>query len=504
MKKFYVLTLLSIIFALTCSKEKKENLNFPEGFLWGTATAGFQSDMGCPTLEASECNDPNSDWYQWVTDPSIIAEGLVSGEPVENGPGHWELFDTDFELSQKVLSNNAFRMSIEWSRIFPRSTAGITGYDNLKSIANEKAIKHYHDVFASMKAHGITPLVTLNHYSLPLWIHDGVACHRDLDTCGAKGWLDRNLIVTEIAKYAGFVAKEFGGEVDLWATLNEPFAVIVAGYVFQSRDRTNPPGITDLTMGKGVTVAFNMIEAHARMYDAVKENDSIDADGDGVPSMVGIVHNMAPFKPQDPENEIDVMGAKNADYVYNLMFLNALIRGEYDSNIDGITDEIRDDLKNRLDYVGINYYTRVTVRGLETPVNNNYPKLTFFPVSLWEDYPRGIYEMVKAAVSYGVPVYITENGTNDPNGDETGPRFLVNHLYWLLQAINEGADVRGYFYWTHTDNYEWNHGTAFKMGMFSYDPQTKERKAKLNASVYSEIAGQNKLPQELIDKYVSD
>jgi beta-glucosidase/6-phospho-beta-glucosidase/beta-galactosidase len=501
MKRTILAGLIPMIIVTACAK-KKDNLNFPEGFLWGTATAGFQSDMGCPTLPPSECNDPNSDWYQWVTDPSIIAEGLVSGEPVEHGPGHWELFDTDFNLSQSVLSNNGFRMSIEWSRIFPTSTEGVSGYDNLKSIANQSAIKHYHDVFASMRAHGITPLVTLNHYSLPLWIHNGVECHENIDTCSARGWLDRDRIVTEMAKYAGFVAQEFGGEVDLWATLNEPFAVIVAGYVMPSSDRTNPPGIKDLTMGKGVTVAFNMIEAHARMYDAVKEGDTADADGDGKNSMVGIVHNMAPFKPEDPGNDNDIKGAEDANYVYNLMFLNALIKGEYDSNIDGTPEEIREDLKNRLDFVGINYYTRVTVKGLGNSVNSSYQKLTFLPVSLWEDYPEGIYEMVKVATSYGVPVYITENGANDPNGDETGPKFLVNHLYWLLKAVNEGEDVRGYFWWTHTDNYEWNHGTSFKMGMFSFDPATKERKAKLNASVYSQIASQNKLPQELIDVYV--
>lgn len=501
MNKSYLTLFSLLLITLHCTKEK-ENLNFPSGFLWGTATAGFQSDMGCPTLPPAKCNDTNSDWYQWVTDLSIIAKGLVKGESVENGPGHWELFDTDFNLSHTVLLNNAFRMSIEWSRIFPTSTVGISSYNNLKSIASQSAIKHYHNVFASMKTHGITPLVTLNHYSLPLWIHDGVACHKDINTCSAKGWLDKDLIVPEMAKYAGFVAKEFGGEVDLWATLNEPFAVIVPGYVFPSEDRTNPPGITDPTMGKGVTVAFNMIEAHARMYDAVKENDSADADGDGVNSMVGIVHNMAPFKPKDPNSDNDIKGVEDANYVYNLMFLNALIRGEYDSNIDGIADKVRDDLKNRLDYVGINYYTRVTVMGFSNSVNPDYAKLTFLPVSLWEDYPQGIYEMVKVATSYGVPVYITENGANDPNGDDTGPRYLLNHLYWLLKAINDGADVRGYFWWTHTDNYEWNHGTDFKMGMFWATPGTKERKAKPNASVYSEIAGQNKLPQELIDKYV--
>lgn len=505
MAKFNLsLLIVGMIMLSSFAQVRSDNLSFPDGFLWGTATSGFQVDMGCPTLPPAECNDPNSDWYQWVTNEFIIGKGLASGESVENGPGHWELFDMDFNLSRTVLSNNAYRMSIEWSRIFPESTVGIYGYEKLKSIANVDAIQHYHNVFASMKAHGLTPFVTLNHYSLPLWIHNGVECHKNIKDCTKRGWLDKDLIVTEIAKYAGFVAKEFGAEVDLWATLNEPFAVALTGYILPFKKyRTNPPGIIDLTMEKGINVIFNMIDAHVKMYDAIKENDLFDANGDGRKSLVGIVHNMTPFKPAIPKSKLATTAAENANYVHNLMLLNALIKGEYDNNLDGISDKIRDDWKNKLDFVGINYYLGIYVIGLKNSLNSNYQKLTFLPVNILKDYPEGLYEMIKIATSYEVPIYITENGAwDDPEGEKIAPSFLVNHLYWVWKAINEGANVQGYFWWSYIDTYEWNLGTThFKMGMFSYEPKTKQRKAKFNASVYSDIARQNRLPKELIDKY---
>ncbi len=492
--------IISLLLVLSCGEDKVKSIDkyeFPEGFLWGTATAGFQVDMGCPT---APCNDENSDWYQWVTDQGIIDEHLVSGEPPESGPGHYELYDTDFSLARNQLANNAFRMSIEWSRIFPESTVGTDGYDKLKSAADPDEVEHYHKVFASLKFHGIKPLVTLNHYSLPLWIHDGVACHNDIDTCSPSGWLDEELIINEIAKYSGFVAREYGGEVDLWATLNEPLAVILSGYLIPSSERTNPPGITGLAdTSRAVEVLFNMIEAHVKMYDAVHQNDTADADGDGVAAEVGLVHNLTPFKPSDPESELDREAAENASYFFNDIILNGTIKGDLDTNLDGNTDQHRKDFAGRMDYLGINCYTRVAITGLTT--NLGYPILNFLPSSLWEFYPKGIYDVIMMARPYGIPAIITENGTQDPEGDETGPKFLIPHLDWLLKAIHDGADVRGYFYWTFMDNYEWNHGLSIKMGMFSVDPSTKERTPRLNASVYREIAANNSLSEELLEKY---
>ena len=250
--------------------------------------AGFQVDMGCPTLPAEQCEDRNSDWYAWVSTPSLQEDETthLSGQPVSIGPGHWELYAEDYARARNELHNNAHRLSIEWSRIFPAPTFGIEGHDALKAIANASAIEHYHQQFASLKTHGLKPLVTLNHYTLPTWIHDAVGCHQDLSTCSPKGWVDRETTVREIAKYAGFVAREFGAEVDLWATLNEPMAVVLPGYIYPSAERTNPPGVM-LNSEAAKIVMQALIEAHARMYDAVREEDTQDADGNGSPRRSG-------------------------------------------------------------------------------------------------------------------------------------------------------------------------------------------------------------------------
>lgn len=209
---------------------------FPSSFMFGASIAGFQADPGCPTLPAAECEDRASDWYQLVSHPPEYDDlaANVSFEPLAHGPGHWELWEQDFERAKNELHLGALRLSLEWSRIFPTSTEGIEGYDALKAVADAAALAKYHAMFAKLKSLGLKPLVTLNHYTLPLWVHDGAACHKDLSTCARRGWLDAARTEAEIAKYAGFVAREFGGEVDLWATENEPFAVVLPGYLFPS------------------------------------------------------------------------------------------------------------------------------------------------------------------------------------------------------------------------------------------------------------------------------
>ncbi|RMF18094.1 MAG: glycoside hydrolase family 1 protein, partial [Candidatus Dadabacteria bacterium] len=233
MKPFLTFGILAILLNVGCQDSDPLAQPFPKGFLWGTATAGFQVDMGCPS---APCLDTRSDWYQWVTTDITKADGLVNGDDLRRGPGHWELYETDFDLAKNELHNNAYRMSIEWSRLFPNSTTGADSADEVAALADDDAVAHYHAVFTALRERGITPLVTLNHYSLPLWLHDGAGCYKfvkdggDAFDCPRNGWLDRETILSEIAKYSAFAAAEFGGEVDLWATMNEPYAVILAGY----------------------------------------------------------------------------------------------------------------------------------------------------------------------------------------------------------------------------------------------------------------------------------
>ena len=476
-------------------------------FLFGTAVAGFQADMGCPTLPASECEDPSSDWYAFVTSPATVGDPAthLSGDPPSSGPGEWELYASDLDRARNELHNDAFRFSIEWSRIFPTATDGIEGYENLRAVANQKAIEHYHAVLAAARARGITPLVTLNHYTLPTWIHDAVGCHEDLDHCSPRGWLDRERTVREIAKYAGFVAREFGDEVDLWATLNEPFAVLMPGYVMPTEDRSNPPAVP-LRFAEAKQVFVALVEAHARMYDAIKAGDHVDADGDGESSSVGVVYAMSPAVPKDPNDPLDVEAAKNVFYLWNLAYLNAVAKGVLDDDLDG-TGEVRTDLVGRMDYVGINYYTEITVEGTTAPVLPDLSPLTTFnpfTLQIWADHPKGIHDMVEVVNdTYHLPAIVTENGTKDAADDGTAPSWIARHLQWLERAREEGADVRGYFYWTLTDNYEWNHGMHYPMGLYAVDPDdpTKARTPRKGVATYGRIAESREVPFDLAAEY---
>jgi beta-glucosidase/6-phospho-beta-glucosidase/beta-galactosidase len=169
-------------------------------------------------------------------------QAIVTTDGPKQGPGHWELWETDFE-NLASLSANGYRFSIEWSRVFPVATDGASDFASMKALADPKALERYHQMLAWLKAKGITPLVTVNHYTLPTWIHDAIGCHLDLNACSPRGWLDRDRTIREIAKYAAFLGEEFGGEVDLWATQNEPLAVAFPGYMSPGADRVNPPGV---------------------------------------------------------------------------------------------------------------------------------------------------------------------------------------------------------------------------------------------------------------------
>jgi len=483
-----------------------EDLPFPESFLFGAAVAGFQVDMGCPTLPAAECEDRNSDWYEYIVSDTILQDPLthLSGDPPSSGPGHWELYESDLDGLQNEVHGGAFRMSLEWSRIFPTATDSAATFAEIDALADQAALDHYHAIFTSLRSRGIEPLVTLNHYTLPPWIHDAVGCHVDLANCSPRGWLDTDRTLTEIAKYAGFVAQEFGGEVDLWATLNEPFAVMLPGYLLPTADRTNPPCVASRAIEAKIVLA-NLITAHARMYDAVKAADLEDADADGVNSQVGVVYAMAPVAPMDPSDPTDVQAADNVFYLWNTLYLDAVVLGEFDADADR-NPVHREDLANRMDYLGINYYLRATVEDFGAPFLPELSPLTDFnplTVNFAELYPRGIYEVVMhASERYHVPILITENGLA-LEGDGSGAvGFLVQHLTWVARAIRDGADVRGYFYWSLMDNYEWNHGMGMRFGLFEVGADAaKTRTARPAVATYRTIIDAGEVPQALQESY---
>jgi beta-glucosidase/6-phospho-beta-glucosidase/beta-galactosidase len=509
---------------------------FPKGFLWGTAISGFQSDMG---LGAP--NDEGTDWWAWVRDAENVAGGRVSGDLPEDGPGFWTRYEEDARLVRKRLHGNAFRMGIEWSRIFPTSTAGVDASGGvtasvlaaLDAIADQDAVAHYRDVFAALRKAKLRPLVTLNHFTLPLWVHDpievrdafaGVDPLAGMVPAGIArgGWLDA-ATVTEFEKYAAYVGWKFGDQIDLWATLNEPVVVIVSGFVNAPGLGGNfPPGI--FNFAAVVQVIPNLVTAHARAYDALHAWDATDADGDGTAVAAGVVHNMAAFDPANPDVPADVAGAAHADYLFNRVYPVAVTTGAFDANLDGDTadpGETRADLAGRADFLGVNYYLRATAAGLGGSVTPLVPLFDFIPTLAyrnaenpsgpecpstctdfgWEVFPEGLRRVLGFAGTLGVPVYVTENGLADA-ADALRARYLFDHLAVVQQVAAAGdADVRGYFHWSLTDNFEWSSGYYPKFGAFAYDPVTGERTFRRGARVLRDLARGNRVTKKIAKRY---
>jgi beta-glucosidase/6-phospho-beta-glucosidase/beta-galactosidase len=478
------------LFACTSSGDPQIARAFPEGFRMGAATAGFQVDMGCPTR--TDCVDTRSDWYAWVTDPRILEEEslYVTGQTVEAGPGMWELFEEDV-VRMQADGMRAFRMSLEWSRLFPDAVPDGTPIDEMDALANGSAVARYHAMFAALRNAGIEPVVTVNHYTLPLWVHDGVACHLDPATCTSRGWADPELLVPRIAAFAGWAGREFGADIDRWATLNEPFATTLSGYVQPGESRSAPPGRL-LDAQATVASVTGQIEAHAAMFDALHATDATDADADGTPATVGIVMNMVDIQPKDPNREADRLAATHMDFIYHRLFLDGLTSGAWDDNLDGTFDRTRPELADRLDWIGVNYYNLVNVVSVAPfkPLGDAVPLFDFIPEFSWDLHTEGIAVAVARAADYDRPIWVTENGTPDVVNAEGA---LDAHLGHLWDAIEAGADVRGYLYWSYVDNYEWNHGMDLQFGLYGLDPVTKARLDRPVIARYRTILAQGGL-----------
>ena len=495
--------------ALPASAEARD---FPRDFLWGTAISGFQTEAGGAPANA----DRRSDWWVWSHDEDNIAAGRVSGDRVERGPGHWRRYRRDASLARRRLGANAFRFSIEWSRVFPRSTTGARTPRQLDRLADRAAVRHYAAELRAIRRRGMEPVLTLNHFTLPSWLHDPLAVRTASAGVGPDdpppavargGWLSTRT-VREFGKFAAWAAWRYGRQVDLWVTINEPVVVAVNGYVNVPGAFAGwfPPGVFSFTAA--IRVLRNLAEANARAYDAVHRRDRR--------AQVGPVHNMIAFTPANPASANDRSGAEHADYIFNRIFLDAVVRGHDDRDVDGRIEsgERRRDLRGRADFIGLNYYFRSRVTGLGAPASTTVPLFDFLPANTyahpqnpsappcpttctefgWEIYPEGLRLALAIAGGYGLPVYVTENGIADGDDDQRRA-YLLDHLRALRGAMRDGlARVKGYFAWSLVDNFEWAAGYYPRFGFFSYDPDTLTRRARTSARLFRRIARSGDLP----------
>jgi len=490
-------------------------MTFPDKFLWGVSSCGFQFEMGDPSKTGL---DENTDWYVWVHDGRNIRKGLVSGDFPEDGPNYWALYRKDHEIASG-LGLNSNRIGVEWSRIFPRSTrdvrvdvekaddgriAGIAAaastMEKLDGLADASATGHYREIVSDLRKRKMKPIVCLNHFTLPLWIHNPIVVARSKP----EGWYDEETII-EFWKFAAYAAWKLGDLVDSWATFNEP-VVAAEGYLFP--DRGFPPATRDI--GAFKKVLCNMVVAHARAYDGIKQWDSAKADPySPSPAEVGLIQNISPIQPYRTGK--DSAASDFASHVHNSSYLDAVSSGWLDENLNVVKDEeeMKKYLVDRVDWIGVNYYSRTVVKngsailarlaglphmpdivkGYGNDCKPNSLSADGRPTSDfgWEIYPEGLTDALKLVSKYGRPMYVTENGIADSE-DKLRPQFLTAHLKQLDRAINEEKlDVRGYFHWAMIDNYEWADGFKKRFGLYGVDFQTKARTPRQSAGVYKRI-----------------
>jgi beta-galactosidase len=461
--------------------------------------------------------DRHSDWWAWTHDPKNIANGTVTHDRPERGPGFLARYGTDIDLAAHKLHLNAFRLGIEWSRIFPRSTRKAHGLRALDKLANHSALARYRAILERIRADGMTPWVTLHHYSLPRWIHDPIAARDAFAKVGPNdppptgfgpsGWLDRST-VTEFHKYADYLAWKLGDLVDNWMTINEPIVQVANGYVnIPGVAAGFPPGARSFTAA--ATVLKHLEDANKTAYDAIKAHDHT--------ARVGIVQNMVAFTPANPASARDVSATRHADYIFNRLFLDAALKGNRDNNLDGRIEsgEHHPRLAGKADFIGVNYYFRGRVTGLPGPLTPRIPVLDFLPATTYrsttapnapkcpttcsgnqgsEIYPAGFRQVLKEAGRYGRPVFVTENGIGTSD-DGQRRAYLRSHLRAMHDAMRaKEADVRGYFHWSLVDNFEWNLGYGSHFGLYRFDPQTLRLTPRPSTRVYARVARTGLLP----------
>ncbi|MFA5817531.1 MAG: glycoside hydrolase family 1 protein [Bacteroidales bacterium] len=427
------------------SKIDTNKISFPKDFLWGVATAAHQV----------EGYNTNNQWYLWestvdATGNPMIAGGQKSGIACD----HWNRYSQDIGL-MKELGVKSYRFSVEWSRIEPQQ--GV--FDSL-------AIKHYQDVCDSLIANGIVPMVTLHHFTNPIWFEK-------------IGAFEKKENVADFIRFTEVVYMALRDRVKLWCTINEPAVYVVEGY-FQG---ANPPGKKDPKLA--AVVLRNILEAHVQAYYKIKSLPGGDQ------ARVGVVKNMTQMDPYRKWHLGDWVFANLIDGVFNGTTLNFLKTGKYRFNMPTMARLIDENLKAKgsLDFIGLNYYSHYNYKFSFNLDKAFQAKLLPGEIKTDMDYamyPEGFYRAIKTVSELGVPVYITENGIADAK-DDRRELFISQYLYAVSKALSDGYDIKGYYYWTLMDNFEWSLGYDMKFGLYSVDMITQIRTMKEGAKRYQEI-----------------
>jgi beta-glucosidase len=440
---------------------KRHILQFPRGFLWGTASSSYQCEGG----------NTNNQWYRWEQQGHIL-----TGESCGDANQWWENAESDFSLAEQ-MENNALRMSLEWSRIEP-----------IEGQWDSAALDRYRAMLTDLRRRHMRPIVTLHHFTEPLWFAD-------------RGGFTRQENIRLFVRYVTHTVRALRDLCDFWVTINEPNVYATQGYVIGS----TPPGEQDII--RAFQVMRNMIQAHVESFYAIRQLQPA--------GQIGYCLHYRLFDPANRLSPLDRGAATLQDTFFNWAILQAAETGHFTLPFNLLLAEI-ERASGARDYHGVNYYTREMVRFDPTLPLELFGRRFVRPNAIRNDpgldnnfgeiYPGGIYRVLKSVYRHtrgNKPIYITENGFSDAL-DDRRPRAILEHLAMLHRAIGEGIPVRGYLHWSLVDNFEWNDGWGVRFGLIELDLTTKRRIPRSSASMFGEICRANAITESIVERYAPE
>jgi beta-glucosidase len=434
---------------------------FPEGFLWGAATSAYQIE-GSPLADGAGA----SNWHRFSHTPGRILDCTTGDIACD----HYRRFPEDVAIMRKMCLT-AYRFSLSWSRILPSGRGRV----------NRAGAGFYSRLIDLLLSSGIEPFVTLHHWDLPAALDD------------AGGWTNRDC-ADWFAEYSEKAFRLYGDRVRFWTTLNEPWVIADAGYLHG----VHAPGHASVL--EAPVVAHHLLLAHASAVRAYRG---------GWKGMIGLVVNLEPKDPSSDSPE-DEEATRRADAYMNRQYLDPIFFGRYPEEMQEIFGSAWPDVSARdlerirepIDFLGINYYTRGVVRRDDSVVplraaNVRLPESRYTELG-WEVRPESLTKVLCwVRDRYGsIPLFVTENGAafSDPpeaGGDLVQDPLRVDyfrrHIIAARAALEKGVDLRGYFAWSLLDNFEWSQGYSIRFGLVHVDYETQLRTPKASARFYQEV-----------------
>jgi len=416
----------------------------PADFLLGSATSATQIEGG----------DRNNTWFKWCE-----AGHIKDGTSCVRAADHWNRVEADVRLLAGT-HQQIYRMGLEWSRIEPRD-----------GVFNDDAILHYRNELSLLLESGIRPMLTLLHFSIPLWFAD------------LGGFLNPQC-VTYFERYVRYVVENLGDLVQDYATINEPNLYAINGYWFGLW----PPGQKNFR--RSMKVAANLARCHMKAYKLIHELRDV---GQFItPTYVAAVHNLIEFVPLRPR-KADHVAARVLSYLYQSAIVHAFTTGRFLPPL-GFSGLFSRQLL--ADYMGINYYTRLAshAKGFQFEPLPGTPRNDLG----WEIYPEGLKKVCRWSHNHhtALPIWITENGTCDA-ADAFRTEFIYDHLKAISELIEEGIPVERYYHWSLMDNFEWLEGESGRFGLVAVNFETQERTLRRSGEFYAELCRNHGVIEEI-------